>query len=93
MTVSMDRSDAPLSPTSGVRFRAEAEHASALTASDFRYNRAMADLAVYLPLPFRRMVGAVHLRGGWVQPLASTAPAATRWASDWITSKRGDDLR
>lgn len=75
LTVSMDRSDAPLSPTRGVRFRAEAEHASALTASDFRYNRAMTDVAAYLPLPFRRMVGAIHLRAGWVQPLASTASA------------------
>lgn len=75
LTVSMDRSDSPLSPTRGVRFRAEAEHASAFTASDFRYNRAMTDIAAYIPLPFRRIVGAVHLRAGWVQPLASTAGA------------------
>lgn len=73
--VAMDRSDSPLSPTRGVRLRAEAEHASALTASDFRYNRALADVAVYRPLPFRRIVAAAHLRAGWVQPLASTAAA------------------
>ena len=75
VTVSMDRSDAPLSPTRGIRFRAEAEHASALTASDFRYNRAMADVAVYRPLPFRRIVAAAHVRAGWVQPRAGTARA------------------
>lgn len=75
MIVSMDRSDSPLSPTRGIRFRAEAEHASALTASDFRYNRALADIAVYRPLPFRRIVAAAHVRAGWVQPLASTAAA------------------
>ncbi len=75
LTVSMDRSDAPLSPTRGIRARAEAEHASSFTASDFRYNRAMADIAAYIPLPFRKSVGAFHLRGGWVQPLKSTAGA------------------
>ncbi|QJR34161.1 BamA/OMP85 family outer membrane protein [Gemmatimonas groenlandica] len=75
VTVSTDRSDAPLSPTRGVRFRAEAEHASALTASDFRYNRATADIAVYRPLPFRRIVAALHLRAGWVQPISGTAAA------------------
>jgi outer membrane protein insertion porin family/translocation and assembly module TamA len=74
-TVSFDRSNAPLSPTKGVRFRTEAEHASAFTASDFRYNRAMADVAAYYPLSFRRSVAAAHLRLGWVKPLASTADA------------------
>ena len=73
--ISMDRSDSPLSPTRGIRFRAEAEHASALTASDFRYNRALADVAMYRPLPFRNIVAALHVRAGWVQPLASTAGA------------------
>jgi len=75
VALNLDRSNAPLSPTKGVRLRAEGEHASQFTASDFRYNRAVLDLAAYLPLPFRRSVGAAHLRAGWVRPLAGTAEA------------------
>jgi len=75
ISLNVDRSNAPLSPTKGVRLRAELEHASQFTASDFRYNRAAIDLAAYLPLPFRRSVGAAHLQAGWVRPLAGTAKA------------------
>lgn len=75
LTLSVDRTDAPFSPTRGLLGRVELEHASAFTSSDFRYNRAYADVAFYRPLPFKRAVGAVHVRAGWVNPLASTAVA------------------
>lgn len=75
ITAQFDRANAPLSPTNGVRIRGEIEHASAFTASDFRYNRAMIDAAVYRPLPIRRATLAGHLRAGWVQALASTRDA------------------
>jgi len=75
ITMSIDRTDAPFSPTRGLLGRAEIEHASAFTSSDFRYNRAYADVAFYRPLPFKRAVGAVHVRAGWVDPLASTGEA------------------
>jgi outer membrane protein insertion porin family/translocation and assembly module TamA len=75
LTLSANRTDAPLSPTRGFRARAEAEHASGYTASDFRYNRAQVDIAAYLPLPFRKAVGAAHFRAGWVKSLGSTAEA------------------
>ncbi len=75
LTLSIDRTDAPFSPTRGILGRAELEHASKFTSSDFRYNRAYADIALYRPLPFKRAVGALHVRAGWVDPLASTGEA------------------
>ncbi|MEO7520795.1 MAG: BamA/TamA family outer membrane protein, partial [Gemmatimonas sp.] len=75
LTFTMDRSDAPFSPTRGILGLLELEHASKFTSSDFRYNRAYTDVAFYRPLPFKRAVGAVHMRAGWVNPLASTASA------------------
>ena len=75
LTLSLDRTDAPFSPTRGILGRVEVEHASAFTVSDFRYNRAYADVAFYRLLPFRRAVGAAHVRAGWVDPLASTSDA------------------
>ena len=71
-----DRTDDALNPSSGSMTRLDLEHASAFTASDFRYNRAFAEWAHYWPVR-KRMVLAAHLRGGWVKSLASTA-AATR---------------
>ena len=69
ITVQADRANAPFSPTQGFRLRGEIEHASQVTASDFRYNRALADATVYFPLPIRRAVVAGHLRAGWVRAL------------------------
>lgn len=69
----IDRGNDPLSPSKGYVGRVELEHASTLTISDFRYNRAFADGAAYLPLGRRVLAG--HLRVGWVNPLASTSEA------------------
>ena len=45
--VQIDRSDQPLAPTRGYRARAELEHASSLTVSDYRFNRAYAEGTLY----------------------------------------------
>jgi len=74
VTTSLDRANDPLSPTSGFRVSADAEHASAFTLSDFRHNRATADAAYYLPFRSRGTI-ATHLRLGWVRALASTGSA------------------
>lgn len=68
-----DRTDDALYPTRGWTARIEAEHASSLTVSDFRYNRLTFDLAYH----FRIGSGilATHLRGGWVASLSGTAAA------------------
>lgn len=75
VTLSYDRTDLPFSPTRGILARAEFEHASQFTASDFRYNRATVDASVYRKVGFRNSVVAAHVRAGWVDPLSSTASA------------------
>jgi outer membrane protein assembly complex protein YaeT len=64
-----DRSDQPLSPTRGYRARAELEHASQQTVSDYAYNRAYADWALYTRFGPKSAVLASHLRIGFVRPL------------------------
>lgn len=81
-TVSLDRTDIPFSPTRGVLARAEVEHASIFTGSEFRYNRAYVDAAAYQKIGrgnavIGNTVAAVHVRAGWVHPLASTASAVS----------------
>ena len=70
----LDRTDDALDPTRGYRLRAEAEHASATTWSDFRYNRLSGEGAAYHPLG-RRAVLAGRLRLGWVDALPGTDEA------------------
>jgi outer membrane protein assembly factor BamA len=71
-----DHADDPLAPKSGFRARLELEHASALTLSDFRYNRVTGEGSVYLPLGLlRRKVLSGRLRVGWVGALAGTSQA------------------
>jgi outer membrane protein assembly complex protein YaeT len=64
-----DRSDQPLSPTRGYRARAELEHASQATVSDYAYSRAYADGSLYSRFGQRRAVLASHLRIGFVRPM------------------------
>jgi outer membrane protein assembly factor BamA len=68
-----DRTDDPLEPRSGFSARLDAEHASAATISDFRYNRISGEAARYMRVG--RGVLAARVRGGGVQALASTAEA------------------
>lgn len=74
LTSSVDHTNNPFSPTHGYRATVDAEHASAITASDFRYNRSSADAAVFRPYRKKGALGA-HLRLGWVNPLAGTGTA------------------
>ena len=66
-----DRSNDLFFPTSGYVLRADAEHASAFTLSDFRYNRVSGEMARYFAAG--RGALALRLRAGWVRNLASTA--------------------
>jgi outer membrane protein insertion porin family len=68
--VQVDRSNDPLSPSRGYRARAELEHASSFTISDYRYNRAYAEGSVYTGLGGKKSVLASRLRIGFVRPLA-----------------------
>ena len=72
LSAAIDRSDAAFSPTKGYVARVDLEHASRLTLSDFDYNRAYADAALYTHFRYpsrdpRAQVLAAHLRLGWVQ--------------------------
>jgi outer membrane protein assembly complex protein YaeT len=87
LTSSVDRTNDPFSPTHGFRATVDAEHASGLTASDFRYNRASADGAAFRPFRKRAAVG-VHLRLGWVNPLAGTATAIGIGSGDDVLHPR-----
>jgi outer membrane protein insertion porin family/translocation and assembly module TamA len=75
LTASMGTADNPLEPHVGSVGRFELEHASRVTLSDYRFNRAFGDYAHYYSLPFRRAVLAFHVQGGWVKALASTNAA------------------
>ncbi len=70
----IDRANDPFSPNHGYRTTVEAEHASALTLSDFRYNRVSTDGAIYTPVRKRGTI-AGHVRVGYVKALSSTATA------------------
>lgn len=76
LTGFVDRSDVPFEPTKGYVARLDLEHASALTASDYRYNRAFLDAAAYTHRHGSpHNVYSAHLRIGWVRSLSSGADA------------------
>ena len=66
LTGFIDRSDDPLDPTRGYLARAELEHASTITLSDYGYNRAYLDVAAYNHRGFSS-VYAGHLKIGFVR--------------------------
>ena len=76
ISASVDRSDIPFSPTKGYIARIDLEHASRLTVSDYRFNRAFAEASAYTHFRYpsrdpRTQVLAGKLRLGWVRALAS----------------------
>ena len=71
LTGFVDRSDNPFEPTNGYQARLELEHASALTGSDYRYDRGYLDAAVYTHNSAHNVFSA-HLRLGAVRALASS---------------------
>jgi outer membrane protein assembly factor BamA len=73
LTGFIDRSDIPFSPTKGYVARLDFEHASAYTASDYRYNRFFLDAAAYGHRSRTKNVYSAHLRVGWVRPVNSGA--------------------
>ncbi len=75
-----DRGDDPLDPSRGYFARADVEHASAFTMSDYRYNRVSGEYRRYKAFG-RHAVLAWRVRGGWVKPLESAAEALTGTAS------------
>jgi len=76
LQMQIDRSDQPLNPMRGYIARGELEHASAATLSDYRYNRAYADGALYSRLGPKNGVLATHLRLGFVRALSGGAGTA-----------------
>jgi outer membrane protein assembly factor BamA len=76
LSMAVNRADDPVAPSTGYRLRAQLEHASGATASDYAYQRLSATGAYYLPLDLhRRKVLAGRLRIGSVRPLGGTAEA------------------
>jgi outer membrane protein insertion porin family len=71
ITTTTDRTNDIFFPTTGYFARLDAEHASHVTLSDFRYNRVAGDASKYF-LVGRRRVIAARVRGGWVQGLRGT---------------------
>jgi outer membrane protein assembly factor BamA len=69
LTGYVDRSNIPLGPTRGYTARLDFETASQFTGSDYRYNRAFLDAAVYSGRRQTRHVFSAHLRAGWVAAL------------------------
>jgi outer membrane protein insertion porin family/translocation and assembly module TamA len=69
LSVQSDRSDVPLNPASGYSARAELEHASQQTVSDYAYSRVFAEGMLYSRLGQRSAVLATHLKLGFVRPL------------------------
>jgi outer membrane protein assembly factor BamA len=67
----MDRTDDRFNPTEGYSARADFEHASKYTLSDFRYNRASGEITFFHP--FGKSVLAAHARGGWVHAMSSSS--------------------
>ncbi|HJU66630.1 MAG TPA: BamA/TamA family outer membrane protein [Gemmatimonadaceae bacterium] len=69
-----DRGDDPLDPSRGYFARADVEHASAFTMSDYRYNRVSGEYRRYKAFG-RHAVLAWRARGGWVKALESSSEA------------------
>lgn len=74
LTASMDRTDNPLGPTRGMRAQLDLENAAKYTLSDYRYNRATAEFAMFRGIRSRGVL-AGRIRGGWVSALPSTGLA------------------
>jgi len=70
-----DRRDDEFNPSNGYSARADFEHASRYTLSDFRYNRATGEATLYRQVG--KAVIAGHLRGGWVKALQPSGNVAT----------------
>jgi outer membrane protein assembly factor BamA len=82
----MDRSDVPFNPTNGYTARADLEHASKYTLSDFRYNRVSGEATMYRPMG--KAIIAARIRGGWVRASASSSTASTNGLNDILHPRK-----
>lgn len=71
----VDRRNDEFNPSQGYSARADFEHASKYTLSDFRYNRASGEATAFRQLG--KAVLAGHLRGGWVKAGQSSGNLST----------------
>ena len=74
----LDRSNNAVAPSHGYTLRADADHASAATGSEFRHSRLAAEATTYVKLG--AAVLAARARGGWVRSPASSADESSRAA-------------
>ncbi len=74
LTGSITRTNDLFFPSSGYRAQADLEYASSVTFSDFGYNRAFGDAALFISVS-DNMVLAGHTRLGWVDALANSVSA------------------
>jgi len=70
LSVTWDQSTGGLSPVNGYVVRAELQHASQFTLSDYRYNRAYGWGSYYYHLGHRSVL-AFHAEAGWVGAIRS----------------------
>lgn len=68
VSYSQDRTDQVLNPTAGYSFRAELEHASEFTGSNYAYHRAVGEVSGYWSVTPGTVLAA-RVRGGWLDPL------------------------
>lgn len=81
-----DRTDVTLNPTNGYTARADVEHASKYTLSDFRYNRLSGEGTMYRPIG--KAVIAGHIRGGWVKAMTSASTFGGTGLSDVLHPRK-----
>lgn len=83
----IDRTNDPFSPNRGYRGRAAFEHASGFTFSDYRFNRASAEAAAFMPIRKRGALGG-RVRLGWVKGVESTGEALGGVVGDQVLHPR-----
>jgi outer membrane protein insertion porin family/translocation and assembly module TamA len=87
LTAIVDRTNDALDPTVGYLARADFEHASKFTISDYRYNRATVNGAVYRQLS-RGTIISGHARLGWVKSLTHTGSSAGDATADVLHPRK-----
>ncbi len=82
----IDRTNDEFNPSDGYAARADLEHASKYTLSDFRYNRASGEATIFRALG--KAVIAGHLRGGWVRAMSSSSTTTGNGLSDILHPRK-----
>ena len=82
----MDRTNDEFNPSDGYAARADFEHASKYTLSDFRYNRVSGEATIFRA--FGKAVLAGHLRGGWVRAMSSSSTTTADGLNDILHPRK-----